>query len=189
LKKIVAILLLVILLVNAAGYRFIMSYMENKANRQMITRLDNNEYNESELIEISAPLHLPYFTNWQHFERCDGQVTINGTIYNYVARKYVNNVMTYKCIPNKAQQNIITAKKQIDHNAFSNAETGKSKKPGSPLSNYFKNMPDYDDNCGGFTHPLMAVTITNNYPTYSTTLYFTQKQTRHRPPDAALQTV
>jgi hypothetical protein len=188
LKKIVTILLLVILLVNAAGYRFIMSYMEDKANRQMITRLDNNEYNESELVEISAPLELPYFTNWQHFERCDGQVTINGTVYNYVARKYVNNVMTYKCIPNKAQQNIITAKKQIDHFAFSDVETGKSKKPGSPLSSYFKNMPDYDDNCGRFMLPGIAVTISNRYPSFTAALYFTQKETKHRPPGAALQT-
>jgi hypothetical protein len=189
LKKIVTILLLVILLVNAAGYRFIMSYLEDKANRQMITRLDNNEYNESELIEISAPLDLPYFTNWQHFERCDGQVTINGTVYNYVARKYVNNVMTYKCIPNKAQQNIITAKKQIDHNAFSDAETGKSKKPGSPLSSYFKNMPDYDDNCGRLIQPGIAVDISNRYPSFTAALHFTQKETQHRPPDVALQTV
>jgi hypothetical protein len=189
LKKIVTILLLVILLVNAAGYRFIMSYMENKANRQMITRLDNNEYNESELIEIAAPLDLPYFTNWQHFERCDGQVTINGTVYNYVARKYVNNVMTYKCIPNKAQQNIITAKKQIEHIAFSDGETGKSKKPDSPLSSYFKNMPDYDDNCGRLTQPGITVTISNRYPSFTAALYFTQKETQHRPPGAALQKV
>jgi hypothetical protein len=188
LKKIVTILLLVILLVNAAGYRFIMSYMEGKANRQMITRLDNNEYNESELIEISAPLDLPYFTNWQHFERCDGQVTINGTVYNYVARKYVNNVMTYKCIPNKAQQNIITAKKQIDHNAFSDIANGKSKKSDSPLSSYFKNMPDYDDNCGRLIQPVIAVDISNVYPSFTAALYFTQKDTQRRPPDAVLQT-
>ncbi len=184
-KKIVTILLLVVLLVNAAGYRFIMSYMEERANRQMITRLDNNEYNESELIEISAPLDLPYFTNWQHFERCDGQVAINGTVYNYVARKYVNNVMIYKCIPNRVQQNIITAKKQIDHNAFSDVETGKSKKPGAPLSNYFKNMSDYDDNCGRLVQPGTLVAVILQYHSFSAALYFTQKDTQHRPPDAA----
>jgi hypothetical protein len=187
-RKVVSILLLSVLLINAIGYRFILSYMENKANNQMIARLDNNEYNEAELIEISAPLNLPYFTNWQHFERCDGQVTINGTVYNYVARKYVNNVMIYKCIPNKAQQNIISAKKQIDHITFNDVENNKSKKTNSPLSSFLKHITDYDDNCGGFIHQLLVIDIRNNYPAYNTPLHFTLKETQHRPPDAAMLT-
>jgi hypothetical protein len=189
LKKIVSILLLSILLVNAIGYRFILSYMEDRANSRMINRLDNKEYSESELIEISAPLNLPYFTNWQHFERCDGQISINGTVYNYVARKYVNNVMTYKCIPNQAQQHIIATKKQADHMAFGDTESGKSKKTDTSLSSYFKNITDYDDDCGRLTQPMFTVNIINTYPPCIAFLHFTQKDTQHRPPNAVLQTV
>jgi hypothetical protein len=186
LKKIASILLITILLVNVIGYRFILGYMEDKANSRMITRLDNNEYSEAELIELSAPLDLPYFTNWQHFERCDGQITINGTVYNYVARKYVNNVMTYKCIPNKAQQNVVNAKKQADKVAFSDFERGNSKKTDSPLSSYFKNMPDYDNYHNNFTTSIFAYSNNTSYPYYTASLYFTQKDTNDRPPAAFL---
>jgi hypothetical protein len=182
LKKIASILLIVILLVNAVGYRFIISYMEDRANHNMIARLDNNEYDEKELIELSAPLDLPYFTNWQHFERCDGQVTINGKVYNYVARKYENNVMRYKCIPNKAHQQVIEGKKKADNMAFSDFETGKSKKTDSPLSSYFKNMSDYDNYHNSFATPTLAYNNINSYPYYTASLYFTQKETSDRPP-------
>jgi hypothetical protein len=183
LKKITAILLLGVLLINAIGYRFILAYMENKAHQQMVTRLDNNQYNESELIELSAPLNLPYFTNWQSFERCDGQITINGIAYNYVARKYQNNVMIYKCIPNRAKQNVITAKKQIDQLAFGGLATEKPQKDNYPLGQYFKDLGDYDDVCNRYQHPLFSTIAKKRYPSFAQAICSGNASPQLQPPD------
>jgi hypothetical protein len=174
--------LLGVLLINAVGYRFILTYMENKAHQQMVTRLDNNQYNESELIELAAPLNLPYFTNWQNFERCDGQITINGTAYNYVARKYVNNVMIYKCIPNSAQQNVITAKKQIDQLTFGNLATDKPQKDNSPLGNYFKHLSDYDDYSNAYGYHIRFTITKRQYPVFEQAIANISFLPPHQPP-------
>ena len=148
------------------GYRFIFTYLEGKAHEQMVARIDNKQYDESELIELSAPLPLPYFTNWQSFERCDGQITINGVAYNYVAKKYYNNVMIYKCIPNRAKQNLIAAKKQVNQLAFGGADTEKPSKDNHPLGQFFKNLGDYDDVCNRYQR-LVFYTITKTpYPIF-----------------------
>jgi hypothetical protein len=116
--------------------------MQRQAYEQMVSRIDRAEYNEDDLIEISAPLNLPYYTDWQDFERRDGQVTINGVVYNYVARKYTNNVMVYKCIRNEKQQHINDVKKHIDDITFSIPLQSKQKKQAASL---FSSLGEYDN--------------------------------------------
>jgi hypothetical protein len=183
LKKVTAILVLGILLVNAVGYRFILGIRQKQAHTQMVARLDNNQYSEAELIEIAAPLNLPYFTNWQHFERCDGQITINGTVYNYVARKYVNNVMIYKCIPNRAVQQVISTQKQMDELAFGAHATNPPGKHKSPLSSQGNSPLEYDDVIAmAQLAPLAALTKTN-YPLHTEPLYGSYATSPYQPPE------
>ncbi len=182
-KKIAIILLLGIFMVNSIGYRFIMSYFGQKANTNMIAKLDNHQYNEHELIEIKVPLNLPYFINWENFERCDGQVEFNGTTYNYVARKYSNNEMIYRCIPNREHDHINTAKKAIDNLVFSDTKDAKEKKPASPLSNYFKTLSEYDDNIQQYSSNLLHLAVRQQYPVQATALYHTIAEQQTPPPD------
>ena len=86
-KRTAAILLLLILSFNWVGYRLLSNYLERYADSQMEASLDNNNYNEKDLVEIRIPLQLPYQTNWTDFQRYDGEVEINGIHYKYVKRK------------------------------------------------------------------------------------------------------
>ncbi|MFI5157119.1 MAG: hypothetical protein ACHQEM_13090, partial [Chitinophagales bacterium] len=99
-KRIAAFILLGILLFNWVGYRFLSSWLENKANQQFAIALDNNQYEESDLISIKVPNNLPY-TNSKDFQRVDGQVEISGIIYNYVKMRVSHDFVELLCIPNQ----------------------------------------------------------------------------------------
>ena len=110
LRKIAAILLLVILLFNWVGYRLFSDFLQHRSNIQLEAKLDKNEYKEDQLIEIKVPLHLPYQQNWSDFERFDGEIDVDGIHYKYVKRKIQNDSLVLLCLPNEGKQTIEKAK-------------------------------------------------------------------------------
>ena len=98
-KKTAAILLLGVLLFNWVGYRFLTSYLEERATAQMNARLDENQYDESELITVKIPNNLPY-TNFKQFQRMSGVIEIAGVQYNFVKVKVTSDSVELYCIPN-----------------------------------------------------------------------------------------
>lgn len=100
-RKLAAILLVGILLFNAVGYRALNTYMQHKAAVQMISVLDRQQYDESQLISIKVPAsHLSYYNSSPNFERVDGQIEVNGVICQYVKRRLYNDSLELLCIPN-----------------------------------------------------------------------------------------
>lgn len=63
----------------------------------MIASLDKNEYNENELVQIKCVLNAPYIINDIKYERCDGQIEVNGIQYNYVKRMVRNDTLYMYC--------------------------------------------------------------------------------------------
>lgn len=110
LRKIAAILLLIILVFNWAGYRLFSDFLQHRADVKLEARLDKNDFKEEDLVEIKIPLHLPYQLNWKSFERFDGEIDVDGIHYKYVKRKIYNDSLILLCLPNKAKQNIEKAK-------------------------------------------------------------------------------
>lgn len=145
-RKTAAISLICLLLFNWYGYRFVTNYLQKKADRQLEGRIDVNDYNESQLIEIRVALDMPYQTNQSDYERHYGEIEINGNIYTYVKRKVEDGYLVLKCIPNTAKQDIRNA-----DNILFTANNGldqehNNDKSNSPLNNLFKSIfSDYDD--------------------------------------------
>ncbi|MBS1935256.1 MAG: hypothetical protein JST96_14745 [Bacteroidetes bacterium] len=110
-KKIFAILLLYVLLFNWVGYRLFVYCIENKVNEKFVAQLDNNNYDEDQLVSIKTPAtHLSEYINSRFFERVDGQVEIKGIVYNYVKRRLFNDSLELLCIPNNPFTKIRNAK-------------------------------------------------------------------------------
>ncbi|TAD92484.1 MAG: hypothetical protein EAY75_02430 [Bacteroidetes bacterium] len=107
LKKLTAILLLALLCFNWGGYRLLVGLLQTQTDKQLQSRLDAHNYNQRELIELSAPVNLPYTTNWATWEAVEGQIVINGFHYNYVERLLHDGVMTYRCIANAQKQDLL----------------------------------------------------------------------------------
>jgi hypothetical protein len=146
LKKIASILLLGILLFNWCGYRWVINIVQQEADTRLEAKLDVNEYDESQLIEIKVPVNMPYQTDWAGFERYDGEIEVNGIHYKYVKRKIQDGQLVLKCIPNQTKQRLESAKDDLFKITNDLQQDNAAKKSGAPNSTLVKNvLGDYDN--------------------------------------------
>jgi hypothetical protein len=99
----------------------------------MVASLDENKYNENDLIQIKLPLNIPYTVDKKDFERCNGETVLNGVHYNYVKRTVSNDTLYLYCLPNQQKtelSNIKTeyAKQAADVPAGKKTEQSNAKK-------------------------------------------------------------
>lgn len=110
-KKIPAILLLSIFLFNWIGYRLLTCFLEAKADVQLQARLDENNYDDAQLVSVKVPVtHLSYYHNSPVFEIASGKIEIGGILYHYVKRRIYNDSLEVLCIPNQAAMQLQAAK-------------------------------------------------------------------------------
>ena len=112
LKQIVAILLILILLFNIGGYKFVFTYVEQKATHRLEERIDANQYSEAQLIEFKIPLQMPYYNDTK-YESCYGEIEVDGEHYRYVKRKVSNNNLYILCLPHIEKDNIDAIKSNL----------------------------------------------------------------------------
>ncbi|MEO5684225.1 MAG: hypothetical protein ABIQ88_16410 [Chitinophagaceae bacterium] len=163
-KKIASILLLGLLLFNWCGYRWVINLVQQNADTRLEAKLDRNEYDESQLIEIKVPVNLPYQTNWAAFERYDGEIEVNGVHYKYVKRKMEDGQLVLKCIPNQTKQRLESAKDDLFKITNDLQQDNAAKKSGAPATTLVKNvLGDYDN--------LQQLNIAAQYTTLSEQSY------------------
>jgi hypothetical protein len=137
LRKLAAILLLVIFLFNWVGYRLLTNFLQHHVTVQLEAKLDKNDYKEEDLIEIKVPINLPYQLNWTSFERFDGEIDVDGIHYQYVKRKIYNDSLILLCIPNHAKQDLEKAKENY-FKGVNDIDPSSQKKSDNSLT--FKNI-------------------------------------------------
>lgn len=112
-RRLTAILLILLFLFNLGGYRALLQYWEVREASKMEVKLDRQQYDEKDLVEVKIPIHLPYHSNWNDFERYDGEIDIDGVHYRYVKRKIYNDSLVLLCIPDKIKIRINTARDEF----------------------------------------------------------------------------
>jgi hypothetical protein len=142
LNRLAAILLLGILGFNWCGYQLLSAYLEDRADRQLEARLDDNRYDDTQLFSIKVASHLSYSSPSLKFERIDGQIEVGGVLYKYVKRRLYNDSVELLCIPDHEAMNLQTAKNDffqlvndLQHNGQGkkmNSHPGNTKSPTSP---------------------------------------------------------
>lgn len=134
-----------------------MNWLDAKADKEMVQQLDQLQYDESSLIEISVTTNLPYTNNWTDFERTDGTVEFNGKHYNYVMRKMVDGKMIYKCIPNEERNTISSARNKFFKLAFDASKIATSKRQDTNKSiSVKKTMEDFTNYLFQIIFPLVV---------------------------------
>lgn len=109
-RKLIAIVFLSAHLFGLGGYQLLFNQLDHKADKAFVAALDDQAYNENDLIEIKVPIELPYMQNWEAYERYDGEVIVDGVHYNYVKRKLVNDSMSFLCLPNVEKNRLYNAR-------------------------------------------------------------------------------
>jgi hypothetical protein len=132
--------------------------MAKGADRQLEVQLDNNEYDESQLIEVRVALNVPYQNDNTDFERHYGEMEVDGKFYTYVKRKVEKGYLILKCIPNNSKEKI----KQVSDDFFKMtnglAQDQQGKKQNN--TNFAKNFwSEYDGRENEFTTDVHAVMI------------------------------
>lgn len=112
-RRLTAISLILIFLFNLVGYRALLQYWEVQENTKLEVKLDQQQYNDEDLVEVKIPIHLPYHSNWNDFERYDGEIDIDGVHYKYVKRKIFNDSLVLLCIPDEIKTKISTARDEF----------------------------------------------------------------------------
>ncbi len=119
-------------------------YAQHKTSMKLEAQLDNNSYDETQLVELKIPMHLPYQSSRPEFERYNGEIELNGTLYKYVKRKVANDTLFLMCIPNTKKMHLETAKNDFFKLSNDLAQNTNSKKTDKALS-VFKDLTVYND--------------------------------------------
>lgn len=133
-KQFATISLLLLLCFNWFGYRLLSDFLQQKADNRLEAKLDSEQYDPSQLIEIRVPINLPYHNDWDQFERFNGEIVLEGILYKYVKRKVEKGELVLLCLPNNEKQMLASARDQFFQlvNDIQQTSKGKTSEKGNP---------------------------------------------------------
>lgn len=174
-----------LLLFNWFGYRLALDYFQQQSDLRLETRIDANNYDESQLIEIRVPLNMPYQNRWTEYERHYGEIEIDGNHYSYVKRKIAGDYLVLKCIPNSLKDVIKNAgDRQFQASSGTDQENGASQ---SPLAKLVKSSAtDFDNYKTDFATGLIHIPNKEYIVTKVSIIHYGFKTTPEQPPDHCL---
>jgi hypothetical protein len=183
-RKIAAILLLIVFVFNLFGYKLFVAYMVSNVNHTLEIALDQNNYNEGELISIKKPLNLPYYNNTKEFTRSYGEVELNGVYYKYVKSRIVNDSLEMLCIPNNVKQQLLNSKDNFAQATFDLQKDSNKKSANSgKLGSFIKLLSEYEKNTGWSLNLTSETIILQNSAYYNANSGTLHKATIEQPPD------
>ena len=144
-RKIATILLLSIFTFNIIGYQLLYNFFSQQSDTALELALDQDQYNENDLISIKQPTNLPYYSNSKTFSRIDGEVEIDGTTYKYVKCRIYNDSLEMLCIPHVAKMKIQQSKQDYAKVAYDFQQNEKEKKDGATTKSFQKQLSEYED--------------------------------------------
>ena len=139
------------------GYRAWFYYAERKADAMLETQLDENRYDENDLVAITVPLDNPYQIEQKGFERISGEVTLDGTTYKYVKRRVTEGNLIIYCIPDIHK--MILKKAGSDYGNAANDLSGNNKSSSRKSIQKSFNGTDYENHFYQYQLPLTATTL------------------------------
>ena len=183
-RKLAAILLLVIFVFNLFGYKLFVSYMVSNANQSLEAALDDNKYNENELISIKKAIHLPYYNNTRDFTRTYGEVEMNGVFYKYVKSRIYNDSLEMLCIPNTSKQQLLNSKDNFTQAIFDLQKDANKKATGQNKAiSFMKLLSEFVKHTDIKMDVASAAVSLNNTSFYNANSGISHKATIEQPPD------
>lgn len=184
-KQAAAIFLLGIFSFNIFGYRIVADYLAHKADVNLETTLDKEDYDEDGLISIKQSVRLPYYNNSKTFQRIDGEVKKNGVIYKYVKSRIYNDSLEMLCIPHTAKMQIQNSKKEFFKLA-NDLQQDNNKKKSAPEQKQVKSLVSEYEEIQNIPYNESCIILTTSFFNKNATLPQIFIKTSERPPDTFL---
>ena len=163
-RKLAAIILLILFLFNLTGYRLLFHYLGERSDVHYTSIINREEYDESQLLTIKVNLNVPYLVDRTEFERVDGEIEIDGQVYKYVKRRIYNGQLVLMCLRNSDRTKLQAAENKYAE--FSLNLAAKKNSTDSPSkSGFSKNtFTDYDQIIEQFSPAILIAIGTYKVP-------------------------
>lgn len=83
---------------NSLGYYGLFLGLRYQNDVEMMQKLDQSEYSESDMVTIKIPIAIPYATDSQDFERIDGMFEHKGEFYRLVKQRLLRDTLHVVCV-------------------------------------------------------------------------------------------
>jgi hypothetical protein len=80
------------------GYYGVFLGLQYKNDKDMIQKLDAENYSDAETVTIKIPISIPYAMDSKDFERVDGKFEHNGEFYRLVKQKLFRDTLYVVCV-------------------------------------------------------------------------------------------
>ena len=127
------------------------SLLQERADLELQSNVEQNRYNNEDLVEIRVPLNLPYQTDWKEFQSYDGNIQVDGVDYRYVKRKVEKGELVLLCIPNYSKTHLTTARDRffmlvndLQHNGQSKTDGKQAPTIKSPATEYWYDISSFN---------------------------------------------
>ena len=108
-KRLLAIFFLSVFLFNIGGYYLAFWSIRVHAKKELLNRLDAEQYDASALTVLAIPLSLPYPVQQSDYERVDGELEYQGEYYKLVKQKIENDTLFVVCIKDTDEKKLSIA--------------------------------------------------------------------------------
>ena len=179
-KKLAAISLICLLAFNWFGFRIVTDILSKGADQRLEAQLDNQQYEESQLIEVRINLNVPYQNGQTEFERHYGEMEVDGVFYTYVKSKVENGYLVLKCIPNDSKKEIRNAGTDYYKKTNGLDQDQSGKKTNNQVVK--QSAADYDDQLETFTVKAPAESLLPKFAQFSSVLPTAETSNPGQPP-------
>lgn len=108
-KRLFAIIVLNIFLLNVLGYYGVLLGLKHASGTDLAERLNSDMYDLGGTVTFKVPLAIPYGTDSQNYERVDGEFEKDGEIYRLVKRRMVQDTLYIVCVKDEKTSRINSA--------------------------------------------------------------------------------
>jgi hypothetical protein len=135
----------------------------------MEARLDDNRYDESQLISVKVPIsQLSYYNPSRQFERVDGSIELSGVQYRYVKRRIYNDSLELLCLPDHAATTLQAFKNDFFRlvNGFQGAPGKHAGGHALPHKNPVEDPYLFTDGFTGHANPFKQLSMVYDQPVF-----------------------
>jgi len=126
-KRLVAILVLHIFLLNVLGYYGVLVGLKVHAGHELSKMLDSNMYDLGGSVTFKIPLTVPYGVNSENYHAVSGQFEKDGIVYRMVKQRFFHDTLYIVCLKDNASSEINGALSDLAQSFAGQTDDGEQK--------------------------------------------------------------